>query len=152
LWVLLTPGGNIARPDVPAARPGTDDVVEPRDGLDVEVVEAGCYVIVGAAMLPHLQNPKIEIRPFSLQAERARASLIDRCRHWRRSAMVRRASAAARDEGGGCQAVSRHFHFGVKWPSAELLLVLRSKWSVVVEEEIDLPCWVGHKSSKIAQT
>ena len=30
-----------ARPDVPAARPGPVDVVEPRDGLDVEVVEAG---------------------------------------------------------------------------------------------------------------
>ena len=23
---------------------------------------------------------------------------------------------------------------------------------MVVEEEIDLPCWVGHKSSKIIQT
>ena len=30
-----------ARPDVPAARPGPDDVAEPRDGLDVEVIEAG---------------------------------------------------------------------------------------------------------------
>ena len=102
----------MARPNVPAARPGTNDVIEPRDGLNVEAIEAGCCVVVGSAMLRYLQNQKIEIRPFSPQREPARASPIDHCRHWRRSAMVQRASVSARDEGGGYEAMSCHCDFG----------------------------------------
>ena len=71
-----------ARPDVPAARPGPVDVVEPRDGLDVEVVEAG---LVGsnaagprkAAPLPPAQRLPLHSRP---PRGRARpADLAKRC-------------------------------------------------------------------------
>ena len=72
-----------------------------------------CWWWRSNAALP--RKSKIEIRPFHPKTEPARASPIDHCRHWRRSAMVQRASAAARDKGGeGYQAVSRHFYFSMK--------------------------------------
>ena len=61
------------------------------------------------AALP--RKPKIDIPPFHPQREPARASPVDHCRHWRRSAMVRRASAAARDEGGGASGRVASFSF-----------------------------------------
>ena len=65
-----------------------------------------------AVMLPHLENPKIEMRPFSPHFSPASASPVDPYRHWKRSAMVRRASVSATDEGGGYEAMSSHCDFG----------------------------------------
>ena len=56
-------------------------------------------------MLPDLENPKIEIRPFVPPTNPARTLPIDPCCHWKRSAMVRWASVAARDKVGDYEAV-----------------------------------------------
>ena len=63
-------------------------------------------------MLPHLENPKIEMRPFSSHFSPASSSPIDPYRHWKRSDMVRRASVSATDRGGGYEAMSSHCDFG----------------------------------------
>ena len=57
-------------------------------------------VLLLSAMLPCLENPEIEMRPFSPHFSPASTSPVDPYRHWKRSDRVRRASVSATDRGG----------------------------------------------------
>ena len=76
-------------------------------------------------MLPYLKKSKIEIRPFVPPSNPTRASLIDHHRHWRRSAMVGRASVSARDKGGALRPCGVILIFCQHWPILLVVVVVR---------------------------
>ena len=87
-------------------------------------------VLLLAVMLPHLENPKIEMRPFSPHFSPASSSPIDPYRHWKRSDMVRRASVSATDRGGAMRPC-RLIVILALWPILSVLSLLTGSCNLV---------------------